>query len=90
MSYPIDLTASDWVDHLETLKSRDEKIIALATFMRRADNAARADVLTNLSAPDPEEHAVVQVHAQKAFGNLKPLPDYTEEPKPIDESQPKP
>lgn len=90
MALPTELTTSDWVDYLATLDTREERIVALATYHRRIENAARAGALDALSAKDSAEHAVIRKIADAAIAVLDPTPDYSEEPKQSPEPPPPP
>lgn len=90
MPVPTELTTSDWVDYLATLATREERIVALATFHRRIENGARVDVLDNLTAKDADEHTAVRKAADAAIAVLEPVPDYSDEPKQSPEPEPKP
>lgn len=88
--YPAELTTSDWVDHLETLSTREEKIVALSTFHRRVDNGARVAVLDNMAAEgtDSKDASAVRAACTATKGRLSALPDYdgepVETPKPVE------
>ena len=55
MEYPFLLTTSDWVDFLDTLTTRDEKITALASYHRRIEHESRHDELDNVLHPSADE-----------------------------------
>lgn len=77
MPYPTDLTTSDWVDYLETLTTRDEKIAALATCHRRVEHAATLTALSNLSVPDDDKaHAIVRAAVDVAIADVPAPVDY--------------
>ena len=41
---PTELTTSDWVDHLDTISNRAEKIEALSEYHRRIEQIARTQI----------------------------------------------
>ena len=77
MPYPVDLTTSDWVDHLMTLANREERVAALATFHRRIVADAHQQALTSLSDPDPLVNATVAAVVKKAIAAIPAATDYT-------------
>lgn len=88
MALPTDLTTSDWVDYIETLGTRDDRIVALATFHRRIWNEARAEVLDKLQAADEANHIIVREAAEKEKKSLQIIPDYSDEPRPVPDQAP--
>lgn len=79
MAYPIELTTSDWVDYLETLTTRDEKIAALATMHRRLQHQASVQTLDNLAAEDEKDQEAVVKVRDAAKGKLEVPVDFPAE-----------
>lgn len=76
LNYPIDLTTSDWVDLLDSLITRDEKITALATWHRRIDYSARQSVLSNVSHEDVDTNTILTAAAQSLATKIPTPVDY--------------
>lgn len=88
MPYPTELTTSEWVDHLETLPSRDEKIAALATLHRRIEAGAQQAAIEQVKAQativtKTEVHPDVIATLDAAMAAVPQLGDY----QPADQSE---
>lgn len=75
-NYPKELTTSDWVDYLDTLPTRNEKIQALATYHRRIENFSRVDSVRNLTSSDGQIQEAIVLVGNKYLEGLEILPDY--------------